>query len=410
MNLNFFMFSYGFSLGLDLVSYIFIFLSVWISSLMILSSFLIYNMKFYENYYLFLIMILLIFLFFSFSSMNLLMFYFWFESSLFPLVLMVFGWGIQPERIQAGLYLLFYTLFSSLPLLMIMFVVEDSEYFLSLNFLFLNKEMNDMSFMMFFFFIFAFLVKLPIFILHVWLPKAHVEAPVAGSMILAGIMLKLGGYGLIRISFLILNYMLKYNYFFIIFSLLGGVLVSLMCLRQVDLKSLIAYSSVVHMSFVISGIMVMFTLSWGFSLCLMLAHGLCSSGLFFLANICYERLNTRSLIMTKGLMMFMPSLTLWWFLFCVGNMAAPPTLNLMGEIGLLMSMLGWSKILLYLLIILSFFSACYSLYLFSFSQHGKYYFGSFSFFSGNVREYLILFLHWFPLNFLFLKSELMIFL
>nr|YP_010321788.1 NADH dehydrogenase subunit 4 [Stenochironomus gibbus]UKO32976.1 NADH dehydrogenase subunit 4 [Stenochironomus gibbus] len=406
-NINLMMFNFNMILGLDLMSYIFVLLSIWICSLMILSSFLIFKFNLYTDYFLFLILFLLMFLLLTFMSVNLFMFYFWFESTLIPVIFMIFGWGFQPERIQASLYLLFYTLFASLPLLFCLFFVNESEEFLTLNFLFLNKGINMFNFF-FFFFIFAFLVKLPMFLVHVWLPKAHVEAPVAGSMILAGILLKLGGYGLIRVSFLILDYILKYSFFFIIFSLLGGSLISFVCLRQIDLKSLVAYSSVAHMSFVISGIMMMYSVGWGFSFCLMIAHGLCSSGLFFLVNVCYERLNSRSLMINKGLMSFMPSMTFWWFMFCIGNMSAPPTLNLMGEIGILMSILSWSKFLMILLMIMSFFSASYSLYLFSFSQHGKFNFSSYSFFCCNVREYLVLFLHWFPMNFLILKSELFV--
>nr|UKO33028.1 NADH dehydrogenase subunit 4 [Stenochironomus sp. 3CZ] len=410
MNLNLMVFNFNLMMGLDLMSYIFILLSIWICSLMIISSFMILKFNMYVNYYLFLILFLLIFLLLTFSSINLFMFYFWFESTLIPIIFMIFGWGVQPERIQASLYLLFYTLFASLPLLICLFFIYKSEEFFSLNLIFLNKKISSMNFFFFFFFVFAFFVKLPMFIVHVWLPKAHVEAPVAGSMILAGVLLKLGGYGLMRVSFLILIYILKYNFFFIIFSLFGGCLISFMCLRQVDLKSLVAYSSVAHMSFVIVGSLSLYMLGWGSSFCLMVAHGLCSSGLFFLVNICYERLNSRSLFINKGLMIFMPSMTFWWFLFCAGNMAAPPTLNLMGEIGLLMSILGWSKFLMFFLMIMSFFSACYSLYLFSFSQHGMYCFSSYSFFCCNVREYLILFLHWLPMNFLILKSELMVIL
>nr|UKO33015.1 NADH dehydrogenase subunit 4 [Stenochironomus sp. 1CZ] len=408
LNINNMMFSVNFGFGLDFMSFVFILLSIWICCLMILSSFMIFKFNLYSNYFLFLVLFLLIFLLLTFSSLNLFMFYFWFEATLIPVIFMIFGWGLQPERIQASLYLLFYTLFASLPLLFCLFYVYKKEFY-SLDLLFLNNEIKMMNFYVFFFFIFAFLVKLPMFMVHVWLPKAHVEAPVAGSMILAGLLLKLGGYGMMRILFLILDYVLKYNFFFVIFSLMGGSLISLMCLRQVDLKSLVAYSSVAHMSLVIGGLMIFYIMGWGFSFCLMIAHGLCSSALFFLVNISYERLNSRSLLINKGLMVFFPNLTFWWFLFCAGNMAAPPSLNLLGEIGLLSSILGWSKFIIIFLMILSFFSAAYSLYLFSFSQHGKFNFSNFGCFFSNVREYLILFLHGVPMNFLILKSDLMIF-
>jgi NADH-ubiquinone oxidoreductase chain 4 len=188
------------------------------------------------------------------------------------------------------------------------------------------------------------------------------------------------------------------------------VLVSLICLRQIDLKSLVAYSSVAHISLVIAGIIVLISWGWGFSYSLIIAHGLCSSGLFFLVNLFYERLRRRSLLINKGMLLFFPSLSLWWFLFSSRNIAAPPSLNLMGEIGLINSVLGWSKYLMVLLGLISFFRAVYSLYLYSFRQHGKSRFGLYRFSFSFRREYLILFLHWFPLNILILKSEIVVFI
>nr|YP_010728523.1 NADH dehydrogenase subunit 4 [Endochironomus albipennis]WEF49764.1 NADH dehydrogenase subunit 4 [Endochironomus albipennis] len=405
MNFNLQMFNMQFFFGMDLLSFGLILLSIWICGLMIMSSssVLFYNIN--KNYFLFNILLLLLLLLLTFLSLNLFMFYIFFESSLIPTLFLIFGWGYQPERLQAGLYLLFYTLFASLPLLMALFYIFKS--FNCLNFLFF-KEFSLENFLLYFFLVFAFLVKMPMFLVHLWLPKAHVEAPVSGSMILAGILLKLGGYGLIRIFPLILNMSMKFNVFWLILSLMGGFLVSLICLRQIDLKALVAYSSVAHMSLVIGGLMVLLSWGWGFSYSLMIAHGLCSSGLFFLVNLFYERLSSRSLMINKGMLNFMPSISMWWFLLCSSNMAAPPSVNLLGEIGLLNSIIGWSKISMILLILISFFSAAYSLYLYSYSQHGKFNVGNYSFSFALNREYLVLFLHWFPVNFLILKSDLMV--
>nr|YP_010040140.1 NADH dehydrogenase subunit 4 [Spodoptera exempta]QOY46707.1 NADH dehydrogenase subunit 4 [Spodoptera exempta]QTZ20290.1 NADH dehydrogenase subunit 4 [Spodoptera exempta] len=392
----------SYMLSCDIMSYGLILLSIWISILMIMASENLYKMNYYVNFFLFNVIFLLIMLYLTFSTLNMFMFYLFFEGSLIPTLLLIIGWGYQPERIQAGMYLLFYTLFVSLPLLIGIFYLNNEMNCMMIYFL---KFFNLNIYMLYISMILAFLVKMPMYFVHLWLPKAHVEAPVSGSMILAGIMLKLGGYGLLRLMIFLQEINMKLNYIWIVISLIGGFYISLKCFCQVDIKSLIAYSSVAHMSIVISGIMVMNY--WGFigSYILMIGHGLCSSGMFCLANISYERLNSRSLYINKGMMNFMPSMSLWWFLLMSSNMAAPPSLNLMGEISLINSLMSWSWISMFMLMLISFFSAGYSLYLYSFVQHGNYYSGIYSYYTGVSREYLMLMLHWLPLNILMLKID-----
>nr|YP_009743805.1 NADH dehydrogenase subunit 4 [Ambulyx dohertyi]QIE12556.1 NADH dehydrogenase subunit 4 [Ambulyx dohertyi] len=392
--------SYMFSC--DLISFGLILLSIWICCLMIMSSENLFKVKYYINFFLLNVLFLLILLFLTFSVMNLFMFYMFFEGSLIPTLLLIIGWGYQPERIQAGMYLMFYTLFVSLPLLIGIFYLYNEICSMMIYFL---KFFNMNFILLYFCMILAFLVKMPMYFVHLWLPKAHVEAPVSGSMILAGIMLKLGGYGLLRVLVFLQEINMKLNYIWLIISLLGGFYISLKCFCQVDIKSLIAYSSVSHMSIVIGGIMVMNY--WGYfgSYIMMIGHGLCSSGMFCLANINYERLHSRSLFINKGMMNFMPSLSLWWFLLMSSNMSAPPSLNLLGEITLINSLIGWSWLSMIMLSLISFFSAGYSLYLYSYIQHGNFYQGLYSFYSGVSREYLLLMLHWLPLNLMILKVE-----
>nr|YP_010688271.1 NADH dehydrogenase subunit 4 [Layahima elegans]WBR65478.1 NADH dehydrogenase subunit 4 [Layahima elegans] len=389
-------------MGIDLISFGLILLTFWICTLMLTASEGIYRGGYSLNFFLFNIIILLLMLYLTFSSLNLFYFYLFFESSLIPTLFLIVGWGYQPERLQAGIYLLFYTLFASLPMLVGIFYLYGNNW--SLVYFMFNED-SMMNYLFYLVILFAFLVKMPMFLVHLWLPKAHVEAPISGSMILAGILLKLGGYGMVRVFKLIVSLGIQFNIIWAIISLLGGFLVSLICMRQVDLKSLIAYSSVSHMSLVIVGIMTL--TYWGFSgsYTLMIGHGLCSSGLFCLANISYERTGSRSLLVNKGMMNFMPSMCLWWFLLSSSNMAAPPSLNLLGEISLLNSILGWSWGTMIFISLLSFFGAAYSLYLYSYSQHGELYSGLYSCFNGSLREFILLMLHWVPLNLLILSGE-----
>lgn len=388
--------------GVDILSYGIVLLRVWIISLIYIAREKIFNINRFLVGFSFLIIFLLLILILAFLSINLFIYYLFFEISLIPTLFLILGWGYQPERLQAGFYLLFYTLFGSFPLLICIlyfYVNNNSLFYIIFN------NLVDNNIYIYISLIFAFLVKIPIFIVHLWLPKAHVEAPISGSIILAGVLLKLGGYGLIRVFILVQFIGLKINFFWIRIRLFGGILISLICFFQTDIKCLIAYSSVAHIRIVIVGII---TLSyWGIrgSYLLIISHGLCSSGLFCLANIVYERIGRRRIIINKGLINFIPRIVFWWFLLSSFNMAAPPSINLLREISLFNRIIRWSNYSILILIIISFFRAGYTIYLYSYRQHGKIFSSLCQVRIGIIREYLLILLHWFPLLLLIIKRD-----
>nr|AHB23646.1 NADH dehydrogenase subunit 4 [Ceratobaeus sp. MM-2013] len=391
--------------GMDKISMMMVLLSLWILGLMILS--ILSSLGGY--YYLYLIqkVILLVSLIMFFFSLNIINFYLFFEMSLIPVLLMILGWGSQPERMNAGVYMMMYTLFSSLPFFLLLM-------YINLNFFSLDLYLlTNMNFFMFYdgifiylFLIFIFMVKLPVYLFHLWLPKAHVEAPIFGSMVLAGVMLKLGGYGLIRFILVFSKLMNTYKLIMIIYILIGSVIISVLCMRQIDLKMLIAYSSVVHMGFMVGGLLSNYELTLKSNLSMMMAHGVCSSALFCLLNFNYKRVGSRMLMMNKSLNQFFVNMSMWWFLFCVMNMAAPPSLNLVSEVMLIILLLKYSCVMMIFIFLISFFGGVYSIYMFSYTQHGTNYFYKSMFNYSTVDEYLLMILHWIPMNMFILNLML----
>nr|YP_001936232.1 NADH dehydrogenase subunit 4 [Phalangium opilio]ACA66086.1 NADH dehydrogenase subunit 4 [Phalangium opilio] len=389
----------------DLLSYSLVFLTLWILYLGLLASGGIKSENFNFLLYKVLCMFMLLTLVLTFLAADLLYFYFSFEASLVPLLLLIVGYGFQPEKLKAGIYMLFYTMFGSLPLLLgLLWMGSDLG---TMNFFYYSLISLSSSSYLFFFIYLAFLIKLPGYMVHLWLPKAHVEAPVFGSMILAGVMLKMGGYGMLRLIPLYLGFLVEYGDIILSFFLGGGVIMSIVCLSQSDMKGLVAYSSVGHMSMFLGGVFSLSVYGYLGSVIMMLSHGFTSSGLFAIVNMIYERLHTRSLLLLRGLILVLPSFSFLWFILSVSNMAAPPFLNLVGELFLSFGMVQVSCWLMFPLGYMFFLAGCYSLYLFSLSQHGRFWTFS-SFYPSSLSENLVLWGHIYPLLLLVLNLGLII--
>jgi NADH-ubiquinone oxidoreductase chain 4 len=351
------------NLGCDGISLIYILLTSFIFPICILVSYNSIN----TNIKLFFISLLSIefFLFGVFTILDLLGFYIFYEAILIPMILIIGIYGARKEKITAAYYFFFYTLIGSILMLLgiiyIYNITGTTDYLLLLG---TDKFDFDVQLFLFLAFFSSFAVKIPKWPFHIWLPLAHVEAPLAGSILLAGILIKMGSYGLLRFVLpLFPDASIYFSPLVNTLAVIAIIYASLTTIRQTDLKRIIAYSSVSHMGVVILGLFSLTAIGIEGSIILQIAHGLVSSGLFIVVTLLYERHHTRIVKYYRGIAITMPLLAIIFVILTLANIGVPLTSNFIGEF---LSLYGIFSSNIYLGILGSLgmvLSACYALFL-----------------------------------------------
>ncbi len=266
-----------------------------------------------------------------FASLDLFLFYLFFEGVLIPMYLIIGIWG-GARRIYASYKFFLYTLLGSVLMLLAMIYMASQAHTTDITALLTYNFDPEAQTWLWLAFFASFAVKMPMWPVHTWLPDAHVEAPTAGSVILAGVLLKMGGYGFVRFSLPMFPHAsVELTWLIAVLSVVAVIYTSLVALVQTDMKKLIAYSSIAHMGFVTAGLFVFNTQGLEGSLLMMLSHGLVSGALFLCVGVIYDRLHTREIAAYGGLANIMPRYALFFMLFTMASVGLPATSGFVAE-------------------------------------------------------------------------------
>jgi proton-translocating NADH-quinone oxidoreductase chain M len=351
-------------LGVDGISLFLVVLTTFLIPICILAGWS--SIKRSEKEYIIALLIGESFMIAVFCMLDILLFYVFFESVLIPMFIIIGVWGSRQRKIQAAYQFFLYTLLGSVFMLLAILSIFLQTGTTDLHILLTTEFSERRQILLWLAFFASFSVKVPMVPVHIWLPEAHVEAPTAGSVILAGILLKLGTYGFLRFSIpMFPEATLYFTPFIYTLSVIAILYTSLTTIRQIDLKKIIAYSSVAHMNFVTIGMFSLNIQGIEGSILLMLSHGLVSSALFLCVGALYDRHKTRLVRYYGGLVSTMPNLSTIFLFFTLANMSLPGTSSFIGEFLILLGAYRRNSLVATLAALGMILGAAYSLWLYN---------------------------------------------
>lgn len=368
--LNIYSWSGLFFVGDSIIFVLLVLISIFIIGLVFISE-INFNILFLS----YLLVLISIIFFFSF---NIIILYIFFELSIFPIIVIILGYGAQIEKINSSYYLLFYAAFCSFPFLFIYII-----YNLDLSFVYFDKVI---SWELVFFLLLGFLIKFPVYFLHLWLPKAHVEAPTTARILLAGLLLKLGTAGFLRV---IKSFSFLHSNFWFFISFIGIILGAFSCIFQSDSKSLAAYSSITHMGFLLMCLLFLSIEGKVSSLILILAHGYTSTLIFYFIGELYHITGSRIVYYLNRLFNISFIVGIFFILTFLRNAGVPPSLSFFSEFISISFGLGLMKFIIFILFLYFFFAFYYSIYFITNVVMGKGFYNVLNF-SGYYSRFFII--------------------